>query len=620
MIERPRDLPETPELRREISLEYRGLCRTPMRYPARRTRRLETTTSRMTESPSPEEIRAELERVLSSPAFARARRASAFLRYCTEETLAGRATGITGYAIAVAVFGRAQDFDAASDPLVRVEAGRLRSRLIEHYATTGAADPVRIELQRGSYVPSFGYAAQSSPSPSPPATSQRRSRSWTVFGVLALLIALGGVLLGRAYFWTNRAVSGGERATASAPVVAKSRPGPRIFVQPFRNAGDQQSLSLAFGMTEEVMTRLARYPDLLVFVGSSGYFDGHEPSVEPPDGSKVDYLLTGSLRSTEQTIRVEPRLVDVHTGRQVWTTSYEEPFDVGNVWSILEALAGAVATTVGEPYGPLFGAEVAHVEGAPAQNVDGYHCTLRFLFAVQTMSERAHARATACFEHVVAMDPTSSMSWARLAALYRMEYLHDFNTRADGAPALDRALEAVRKALDIDHDNAFAHQELGFLSLLRDDSVGADESLARALALNPSADVRAAIGINFVKMGDTARGFALIEKGMAESPRAPPFFFLGYVVNSLRTGDEDGAFHWAERMATPEWPLSQAILASVAARTGRHDVARRATERLLALRPNFSTNGRELIRRGRLGAEVETEVVDGLVRAGVYLR
>jgi tetratricopeptide (TPR) repeat protein len=200
-----------------------------------------------------------------------------------------------------------------------------------------------------------------------------------------------------------------------------------------------------------------------------------------------------------------------------------------------------------------------------------------------------------------------------------MEYLHDFNTRRDDVPALDRALEAVRKALDIDHDNVFAHEELGFISLLRDDPAGAEQSLARALALNPSADVRAAIGINFVKLGETERGFRLIEKGMAESPRAPPFFFLGYVVNSLRLDDDEAAFHWAERMATPEWPLSQAILAAVAARTGRGDIARRAAERLIELRPNFAANGRELLRRGRLGARVEAEVVDGLARAGVDL-
>jgi len=575
-------------------------------------------TSPMTDSPSAEEIRAELERVISSPTFARARRAPAFLRYITEETLAGRASGINGYTIAVAVFGKAADFDASSDPLVRVEAGRLRSRLLEHYSTARAADAVRIELQRGSYVPSFGYAA---PAAAQPLAQPRGRRWWPAVGALGLLlVTVAAVLLGRAYFGPSAASGGAARIAEPPGVPVEKHSGPRIFVQPFRNAGDQLSLSLAFGMTEEVMTRLSRYPDLLVFVGSSGYFDGREPSVEPVDGSKVDYLLTGSLRSSEQTIHVAPRLVDTRTGQQVWAATYDEPFNVTNVWSIVDALAGTVATTVGEPFGPLFDAEVAQVDEAGVQNVDAYHCMLRFLFAVQTMSESAHARATVCFEHVVTMEPMSSMSWARLASLYRMEYLHDFNSRPDDAPALDRALEAVRRAIDIDHDSAFNHLELGFISLLRDDPVAAEQSLARALALNPSADVRAAIGVNFVKLGDTERGFALIQEGMAESPRAPPFFFLGYFVNALRLHDDEAAFKWAERMATPDWPLSQAVLAAVAARTGRADVAKRAAERLVELRPNFAANGRELIRRGRLGAEVEAEIMDGLARAGVELR
>jgi adenylate cyclase len=220
----------------------------------------------------------------------------------------------------------------------------------------------------------------------------------------------------------------------------------------------------------------------------------------------------------------------------------------------------------------------------------------------------------------VKSDPTSSTSWVRLASLYRMEYMHDFNAKPDQPPALDRALEAVRKALDIDHDAALNHVELGFISMLRDDLVTAEQSLARALELNPSADVRAAIGVNYVKLGDVERGSALIEKSMAESPRAPPFFFVGYFVNAVRQHDEEAAFRWAERMAAPEWPLSQAVLAAVAARTGRADVAQRAVERLRELRPEFAANGRELIGRSRLGDEAEAEITDGLARAGVELR
>ncbi|HVY66611.1 MAG TPA: hypothetical protein VHH11_17450 [Gammaproteobacteria bacterium] len=582
----------------------------------------------MTTTPSADDVRAELERVLSSPTFARARRAQAFLRHVTEETLAGRAAEINGHAIAVAVFGKGADFDAATDPLVRVEAGRLRSRLLEHYATLAGTEGVRIELPRGGYVPSFVLTK-----PAVPAAAEAAPIAPAVAGFRrhrAALAAAGAVVLAvvaAVSIYIGTLGSGGERAVRTG-VPPPRAAGPRVFVQPFRDVGDEPSPHLAFGITEEVMTRLARYPDVQVFVGTSGYFDGGKPGggrdaeagPEPADASRMDYVLTGTLRSSGRTIRVEPRLVDARSGRQIWAATYDESYDVATLWSIVDALAGSVATTLGEPFGPLFGAEVAQVERSVARNADAYHCLLRFLFAVQTMSEGAHARATVCFEHAVTVEPGSSMNWARLAALYRMEYLHDFNARPDAPPALDRALEAVRKALDIDESNAFAHQELGFVSLLSNDEAAAEESFARALALNPSADIRAAIGVNFVKMGDTERGFALIGKGMAESPRAPPFFFLGYVVNALRTHDDEAAFLWAKRMAAPDWPLSQAVLAAVAARTGRDDVARRAVERLQRLRPEFAENGRELFRRGRLGADVEQQVVDGLARAGVVLR
>jgi tetratricopeptide (TPR) repeat protein len=265
----------------------------------------------------------------------------------------------------------------------------------------------------------------------------------------------------------------------------------------------------------------------------------------------------------------------------------------------------------------LFDAEVART--ALAAVADPYHCLLRFVFALQVVSEGAHARATACFEQAVATDPRSSMSWARLAALYRMEYLHGFNAKAEASSPLDRAEHAVRRALDLDDGNAFAHEEMAFLCLLRDDRDGFEISVARTLALNPSADIRAALGINFVKMGEVERGLALIDQGIADSPRAPPFFFFGYVVNALRMKNYEAAYVSAQRMATRDWPLSQAVLAAVAALAGDLGRAHKAAERLLELKPAFAATGRDLIARGRLGAHVESELFRGLALAGVAL-
>src|SRR5688572_14386183 len=102
--------------------------------------------------PSASEVRAALERILASRCFQQAGRASDFLRFVVDETLAGNGQRLKGYTIGVEVFGRPADFDAQSDALVRVEAGRLRRRLVEYYAGEGRADPVRIELPRGTYA------------------------------------------------------------------------------------------------------------------------------------------------------------------------------------------------------------------------------------------------------------------------------------------------------------------------------------------------------------------------------------------------------------------------------------------------------------------------------------
>jgi eukaryotic-like serine/threonine-protein kinase len=103
---------------------------------------------------SAEDVRRQLQRILASSSFLYARRASQFLRFVVEGTLAGE-DGFKEYLIGIEVFERPQDYDPKDDPVVRIEAGRLRKKLAEFYAGPGANDPIIIELPRGGYVPVF---------------------------------------------------------------------------------------------------------------------------------------------------------------------------------------------------------------------------------------------------------------------------------------------------------------------------------------------------------------------------------------------------------------------------------------------------------------------------------
>src|SRR5215470_10161220 len=104
---------------------------------------------------STREIRAELERILSSGIFATADRMKRFLRFVVKETLDGRGDNLNETQLGAEVYDRSERFDPRVDAIVRVDAGRLRSKLRDFYTSEGRTNSVRIDIPKGSYKPSF---------------------------------------------------------------------------------------------------------------------------------------------------------------------------------------------------------------------------------------------------------------------------------------------------------------------------------------------------------------------------------------------------------------------------------------------------------------------------------
>jgi tetratricopeptide (TPR) repeat protein len=102
-------------------------------------------------------IREQLDRIVRSGPFVQSRRRQRFLEYIVHETLAGRGERLKGYSVALEVFDRPETFDPIADPIVRIEAGRLREKLRSYYETDGIGDPIQIELPRGSYQPRIAF-------------------------------------------------------------------------------------------------------------------------------------------------------------------------------------------------------------------------------------------------------------------------------------------------------------------------------------------------------------------------------------------------------------------------------------------------------------------------------
>jgi hypothetical protein len=107
--------------------------------------------------PTVEDIRAAVAHTIASQGFLHSPQLVSFLRYVVEATLAGKAASIKSYSVGVEALGRRDDFDPHVDPIVRVEAARLRRALANYFAGEGAGRPIIIEIPLGHYVPIFYY-------------------------------------------------------------------------------------------------------------------------------------------------------------------------------------------------------------------------------------------------------------------------------------------------------------------------------------------------------------------------------------------------------------------------------------------------------------------------------
>jgi Tol biopolymer transport system component len=102
-----------------------------------------------------EVVHRQLQKILVSSTFIHSERLRRFLRFCVEQTTQGKPENLREYIIALEVFDRPDSYNPATDPIVRVEARRLRSKLKHYYQNEGGEDPLIIDVPKGAYLPTF---------------------------------------------------------------------------------------------------------------------------------------------------------------------------------------------------------------------------------------------------------------------------------------------------------------------------------------------------------------------------------------------------------------------------------------------------------------------------------
>ncbi len=537
------------------------------------------------EHASPEAVRAQLNQIVSSPEFSQSERLQSFLTYVVIETLEGRSSRLKGYTLGIEVFGREQDFDPAIDCIVRVEAGRLRSRLTSYYMEQGRDDPILIELPKGGYTPRWSVRERSAPNS-------------------ALATSSANAVVGDDY----------------DPVLDLPR-GPSIAVLPFANLSNNPEQELFVdAVVEEITTQLARFKELFVIARTTAFqYKGQALDVRKIGRELgVRYLLEGSIRTSGSLLRVTAQLVETLTGRHLWAETYDRDLSVQNVFEIQDDIAQRVAASIAQPFGVLGQAHLTTSHQRPTENWDAYQCYLHFWAYVHGIGPDTHLTARQKLEEALDADPACAPALAALGYLALEEYRFDWNKAPDQGDPLDRAEALARRAYDIDSTCMLALLTLSMICYHLEQPERAREFGERALQLNPNdAEFLCEYGLILSHLGDRDRGIALLEKAMALHPRFNTLYYVVFALNALLDGDDAQALAYAKRIDKPNmyWdPLFRAALFGLLNRTAE---AEDALSELKAIFPNIDQALAREFAKWPIDQRIVKRLTEGLAKAGL---
>jgi TolB-like protein len=563
--------------------------------------------------PTAAEVRAALERILRSRCFEHATRASDFLRFVVDKTLAGEGRELKGYTIAIHVFGRSADFDAKSDPLVRVEALRLRQRLTEYYAGEGAQVRVRLELPRGGYALKATFARPPAPSglgAAAPASRRRTSVAllWSHVRIAAVAAA---ALLVSVSTVPQRQMPLTEPSVAASTLARGQRT--QITVVPLENLGRTGKFErLAAGLTEEIMLRLDGLDLYVIATQAKWYRPG-----KVLDGSlraEHSYVLTGSVRDQADGARITLRIIEAETGAQIWTAAYDEPPGIEEQPDLQSKIARDAAAAAAL-FGPVFDAELALARRS-SDSLELPDCQERYGVFRRSSDPALFPEAFACFQALVARRPQLALAWAGLAMLYIDEHVY-YSGAGDRGAALARARAAVRKAIELDATSVPANAALARYQYYDGDPEFA-QTAERAVALDPNnAELISLMGILLTAYGDSTRGLELAARAIEISPQPRGLFSLAHVFADLQEGKPCDALRRAEGLEANKWFIAHMVTAAAAGLCGDEAAAREARGRLLAATPSFETEAVGLVDLWRFNPSLRDAVLNGLQAAGL---
>ena len=513
---------------------------------------------------SDKDISLQLERMLSSPDFHATPQQIALLKFVVNQTLAGNAHEIKGYTVATRVFGRGPDFDQSIDPVVSIQASRLRRAMERYYLTVGESDPIRIDIPKGTYVPTFrGQLPNHQPIGIEPAASVSVMQTW-----------------------------------------------PTVLVRPLENLTNQpEDNYLSIGLTAELAHALSHYKEIRVLEAIQ-----RDAETRPPE-SDIDFVIDGSVRRDPMSIRVAIRLCDARRCIQLWSGKYQGDFEAAGMISFQEDVASEVAVRVAGDNAAITRhmAEISKSKTTPDPTT--YEAMLRFWESDTRLTPNTMARAIQALKHATTRQPEYGQTWSMLAAQYADNYGLEI---VDIPTPLEKAVEYARKGVSLDPTNRRARMILGYVLFMQNKIQEARYETEKAYNLCPnSIMVLDGMGWLMALAGGWERGVNWINKAIKLNPYYRPWARHPLFLNWFRQGNYEKAYQEILHFTMPDFFWEWIFKAANYSRLGRMEEGRACVRTLLKLKPDFNRRGRILMEKYMKFEDIVEDLIEGLRKLGL---
>ena len=374
----------------------------------------------------------------------------------------------------------------------------------------------------------------------------------------------------------------GPAVAAAAATTARK---PSIAVLPLLNiSGDPEQEFFADGLTEDIITELSRFRDLLVISRNSTFmykgksFKVHDVARE----LGVDYVLEGSVRKAGDRVRATVQLIDGETDRHLWAERYDRKLE--DIFAMQDELTSTVVAILP---GRVEAATHDRAKRKPTENMAAYECVLAAKVLHHRSTRDDNAEAMRLIDRAIALDPNYAHAHAWRACVLGQAWTHGWGGNAEAV--MQQVTRAVETALALDDNDADVHRILAALSLMRRNYDKARYHQERGLALNPNYDLVAVQqGELLTWLGQPDEGAEWIRKAMRLNPYHPERFWshLGrahFVARRYAAAVE--AFNRVSRRDYTQ----HAFLAAALAELGDQAGAAAQAEEVLRLQPGFST-------------------------------